>query len=437
MNIHRLIILFIALFCSELYSQETLTEPLKPVSSEFTNFELEKIQTRWEKYNPPVDVVLLNGATITGELLSACKTEIIIYSGKDIVPERSKTDEMVHISMTEIDRVHIRKGAFASIGIITGASIGGGIGIFFGTILAFSGSYFLPVLVATLSLAVGGSLGSKIQNVNRESVLKLDPGSSEYKIELAKLQKLAVFSDSSLVYPTDIHSMLMSSRLMRSGFPDKHLRISFTRSIGPNNYGNAIKEMLESTTFPSTEYHTIPPLIKGFELLDFSWRFSDRYIVGGQFIANFDTRNIFQTGYYNNEKYSYFYRFDFVSKNIYSEYAFRPLNRFFTKPYELLLGGGVIFASSSREVGYNSLSYYGEIPKETYPVYGAQLRTAFHYYLYPGFSLSAGLEGTFIENLSVPALSLPTSDPDIRISLPEHNLKFSSVIFKIGASIYF
>jgi len=135
---------------------------------------------------------------------------------------------------------------------------------------------------------------------------------------------------------------------------------------------------------------------------------------------------------------------DFTEHRIYTEYAFIHVDRYFTKKYELLAGAGYLMGRPEWSCSYyfndytdpDNWIYDNAYHFQEDNLHGVQLRSAFHYYLFPGFSLWTGLEANLFKPWTIETVEFPTSDPGINISFEEHTLNFSSVRFKFGVSIY-
>jgi len=202
--------------------------------------------------------------------------------------------------------------------------------------------------------------------------------------------------------------------------------------------------MIQSTQLPGIKLHRHGPF--AFEFFDLSWRFKERFIVGGQLAVNLDNYSYMSYFNYNSEdpnKVEYVYSMNLAEYRIYGEYPLIPLSRLFTRRTEFLIGGGIIISSPNPRLVY----FYVPDPAlgdveyienyDTQNILGAQIRSAFHYYAFPGFSLFAGVEGNFYQNLTMADLELPTNNTGVDIRIPEHKLQYSSFRIKVGASIYF
>ena len=408
----------------------------------FTEQECEKIQERWDKFQPRVDLITFTGDTITGQLIFTNEVEVVLYPCHDIILGTDLLKDLIYIPFSEIDNVLLRTGGPAANGLISGAIIGGGVGFLGGLVLVPGWSIIPPIVLGTLGVGGGLWIGNKIQNSNRSAILDLDQDNPEYAEEQLKLKKKAIFTDS-IVLSQDINHVINHSRIMRHCFPDKHFRISFGLNVGRNVVKTDLEEMFASTTLPPMNEYRHEPL--AIEFYDFSWRFQDRFIVGGQLFLNMGYTYLWSDYNYSSSHYDeiyYNYTIQLFEGRLYFDYVFRPVDRFFTKHFEFLAGGGIIFASPSVNFNYGYTSEtMGDWGVSEFDnscnIKGVQLRSAFHYYPFPGFSLSAGLEGNLHQSITIPARELPTSAPGVTISMPEHKLNFSAFRFKIGASLYF
>lgn len=256
-----------------------------------------------------------------------------------------------------------------------------------------------------------------------------------------ELKKSSIFRDS-LVYPDKIEDAFLHSPALRQVYPIKRLRISISAGFGGDGVTADARAALEASPLPRPEdgYGSTAAI----EILDVSWRFMNRIIIGGQLAA----RNTSGTLYaYNNREFfysSYNYDVNYLEHRLYAEYAFFHVDRYFTKRWELLAGAGALFGRPQWSLYYNYDEYsdpdnpvYGEERLEQAdPLMGFQIRSAFHLYIFPGFSLWSGLEANFIGPWTIHQVEIPSNIPSVPIVLQEHTLSFSSVRFKLGVSIY-
>ena len=430
--------LILVILCVNLYSQDVATEYPETKSGEFTKLEWEKIQKRWDKYQPRTDIVLLAGDTITGQLIYANEYEIVLYPSNKIMLNTDQFAELIHVPIKDIGEVYLMKGGLTSTGLITGIIVGGVSGFVVGMLVG-QGWTIIPAIILGTSGAAGGAwLGSKIQKSLRTSSLDMEKSGSDHKRKKTKLRRSAVYRDS-LIYYQDIYQMTDNSKPMRRCFPKKHFRVSFGVSMGFNTTKDDLTEMFESTTLTPMDEFRHEPL--AFEFYDFSWRFLNRYIAGVSIFLNKGNYTyLFHSDYYNNGSSYYSYTIQMFGAHIYGDYVIKPVNRFFTKPIEFTAGMGILYSSPSVTFNY---SYYFDSDEfyyrynENHNILGVQLRAAFYYYPFPGFSISFGLQGNIYEKVTIPAMVLPTHNPAVTHNIPEHKLQFSSIRIKSGISIYF
>ena len=440
MNIKYLIlfsIVFVVLYAN-LYSQNAVIEDSETASGEFTESEWKKIQKRWDKYQPRADIILLTGDTITGQLIYANENKIVLYPGNSIMLNTDQFADLIHVTIKDIDEIFLMKGGPASVGLVTGIIIGGTSGFLIGVLVGQGWTILPAILLGTGGAAGGAWLGAKVQRLVRTSTLEMDKDGSGYKRKQAKLHRSAVYRDS-MMYFQDIYQMMDHSKIMRRCFPKKHFRVSLGLSAGFNTTKDDLTEMLESTKLPPMNEFRHKPL--AFEFYDFSWRFANRYIAGvSMFVNSGSYTHLYYSDYTDNSSLYYNYDIQFYGVLIYCDYTIKPVSRFFTKPIEFTTGVGISYASPTVIFHYSYAYDYDEFfyeYHEMHNIFGVQLRAAFYYYLFPGLSVSIGLQGNIYQNITIPAMVLPTHDPAVTIDIPEHKLHFSSLRVKSGISIYF
>ncbi len=400
----------------------------------FTPNDWININKRWEDLKPKIEVFMNNGDTITGQLAYVKDNQIVVFTGYGLLLDNIDTSCLIDIPLDTIKYILYNKGGSKHIWMIAGAISLGVAGSLGGLTLYGGWSYIPGIVLGGLGTGGGALIGNKIQKSSKTETI--------YPGEKSVLKESAILS-GKMDLPNNIDLLLASSRAVRKVFPDKHLRISFGMSIGPDMVNKGLTDMIESTSLPEITEYRYGPI--AFEFFDISWRFNDRLILGGQIYLNRgDYTYLFYSEYhYNNppvKNISYNYNIQFFESRIYCEYAIKPITRFFTKKHELLLGVGILTSHPYIDIDYayvpdGNIEYIGNKSDKT--VSGVQARSSFHYYPYPGFSLFAGVEANFYKGLTIQEINLPTATPGISINIPSHKLNFSTVRLKIGTSIYF
>ena len=256
-----------------------------------------------------------------------------------------------------------------------------------------------------------------------------------------KLRTASVYQDTA-AYGEGLQEAFSHSRLLRRVYPAKHLRISMGVGVGADVVTDDVREALlhSSLGTPEEGYGTTTTI----ELADIAFRFLGRYMVGWQYWARPDYTNLYsyQSGadYYS----SYSYRVGLFEHRIYGEYALFPVDRYFTRPLEWTVGAGIILARPEMNFFYQ-YSYYpeedqmagGELFNQVNGrVTGLQLKSFLHYFLFPRFSLYAGLEACFYQKMVLPEYVLPDPETGGEISLPRHEINLNQLRFRAGVSIY-
>ena len=171
---------------------------------------------------------------------------------------------------------------------------------------------------------------------------------------------------------------------------------------------------------------------------------STAFSLGGQLVAQ-RTRSNLSANWSGATTYIYYgYGVDLHQNSLYMEYAFLNVDRFFTRRFEPLIGGGLLLSSSGFNLFYNYENFEdmenisGDYAERnwTEKFQGFQLRGSIHAYLFPGLSLFSGLEANLYPAKTVSSVELPSPIIGETIMMPEYPLNFSSVRFRLGVSIY-
>lgn len=398
--------------------------------------EWDRVNERWSKFQPRITVVTLAGDTIMGQLISASSEGITVFQGdslpfSDII--EGKTEE---INVDDIHEIIFTKGGDHSIAVVSGVIVGGGIGLIAGILLAQGWSIIPPIVLGT-GLATGGAfLFKAIDNNGRTLMLNADDTPTKKRRYLGKLAENAVLTDG-YVADGSFNQFAKMSRSVRKAFPDKHFRISTGISKGPIFFEKGIDKMILAASMPPVVSYSMIPYI---DLVDLSWRFSDRFIAGGQVLITTDNPGEFRN--YSSDSIKYYGSILNSEQRLYFEYSPWPVTRAFAKKFELLLGTGVVFTESGFSIYYAYRPEYSVqdiwIDRSYYAsLMGLHLRSALHYYFMPGFSVSAGVEGNIMQRLQIESFQLPSSVPSEQFTIPDSRINFSNFRFKAGVNIYF
>jgi hypothetical protein len=283
--------------------------------------------------------------------------------------------------------------------------------------------------------------GNSLTRANRSDSIVVPQSDKFYTPQFQAIRNASVYPDS-MVNPISLEEAFPYSKVMREVFPRKHLRISFGPGFGALGAAEDAQMALLNSSLPEPFFYEDRVSL---DLLDVSWRFWEHYIVGGQLSARIFSKSL--GGYYYEQEaldINYDYQIKFSENRLYVEYVFFPVNRFFTHRFELMAGAGFLVGKPEWSMYYNyndntdpDIWISDEVRYELKNnIFGFQLRTAFHFYLFPGASLWAGMEANLYKPWIIETHELPTPDTNAPIVLEKHSLDFSGFRIKFGFSIY-
>ena len=209
-------------------------------------------------------------------------------------------------------------------------------------------------------------------------------------------------------------------------------------SFGSDVITNDIKSMLQGTSLPQSyeSYggHT------NVEFLDLSVRVMDRLILGGSLFTRTSYTNVYTYTYDEGDVY-YNLDVDYREHKVYAEYAIVKTDRFFSRKFEVLAGAGLLIGQPEWRFYFHYYNYEDPENIEDYNyddiLLGVQIKGAFHYYFFPGLSLWTAIDINLVQPFVISEWELDVPDGVSPITVPQHELGFSSVRFKLGLSIYF
>jgi hypothetical protein len=352
------------------------------------------IENRWRESQPVIVVYKRSGEVVAGQQIHAGFDSLYIYPVDGLPVGTQWADDLEAVYMNEIDSVLFQEG------------------------------------------------GNKLGRDKRSKKMVFPSANARYSELYLKLRKASVYEDS-LIVPLDLEMAVSHSRVMKQAFRKKRVRYSIGVNFGSDVILNEIQNAIGESSLPYS-YDSYGGNVNG-ELLDLSFRFFDRLIIGGSLFSRSNYTNVY--GYSNNSAYdiNYNYMVDYVEHRLYAEYALLNTDRYYSRKFEVIAGAGLLLGNPEWRFGY---SYY-EVQNPDYEsngyfsysysdnLLGLQLTGAFHYYFFPGLSIWTAIDLNLNQPFVVPEQELPTSGEQEPFILPEHELGFSCVRFKLGLSIYF
>jgi len=352
------------------------------------------IENRWRESQPVIVVYTRSGEVVAGQQIHASSDSLFIYPGDGLPVGTQWADGLKTVYVNEIDSVLFQEG------------------------------------------------GNKLGRDKRSNTLVFPPDNARISEPHIQLRKASVYEDS-LIIPPDLEMAIDHSRVMKQAFRKKRIRYSFGVNFGSDVLLNEIQDAIGESSLPYS-YDSYGGNVNG-ELLNLSFRFFDRLIIGGSLYSRKNYTDV--NGYASNSAYdvSYLYHVDYLEHSLYAEYAILNTDRFYSRKFEVIAGAGLLLGNPNWNFGY---SYYDiqnpDSESDGYFDYshsdnllGLQLKGAFHYYFFPGLSIWTAIDLNLNQPFVVPEQELPAPGEQDPIILPEHELAFSCVRFKLGLSIYF
>lgn len=362
-------------------------------STEFTAEEWARIKLRWQESQPVVKAFTRSGEVVAGQQIHASGDSIYIYPGLGLPVGPHWQKGLVAVDVNEIERVLFQPG--------------------------------------------GNKLGRKRKAIS----MVFPPANAAYSEPHVELRNQSVYVDS-LYHPPDLETAFGYSDVFNRAYRKKRLRLSFGASFGSDVLKQDILDVLGESDLPMT-WDTWGHQAN-LELLDMAVRVTDRLILGGSLLSRLFYSSA--SGYYYDElrEINYHYNVESREHRVYAEYAILNTDRYFLRKFEVIAGAGMLFSKPDWRFTYR---YYNlEDPDNIYGdelyyyhsdrVLGVQLKGALHYYFFPGLSVWSALDLNLNQPFVVPQQELPLPGMEESFLLPEHELGFSGVRFKLGLSIY-
>ena len=352
------------------------------------------IENRWRESQPVIVVYTKSGEMVAGQLIHASGDSLFIYPGDGLPVGTQWAKNLKAVHVNEIDSVLFQEG------------------------------------------------GNKLFRDKKADSMVFPSHNAQYSEPHVQLRYGSVYIDSLPDTP-DLEVAISQSRVMKKAFRQKRVRYSFGVSFGRDVIANDLQNMLKESSLPQS-YDSYGGYING-EFLDLSFRVLDRLIIGGSLLTRTSYTAVYGSSYDQISDLQYNLNVDYREHKVYAEYAIVKTDRFFPRRFEVLAGAGLLIGLPEWNLGINYYNFEDPedpIGRDLYQNYedillGLQLKAAFHYYFFPGFSIWTAMDLNLIQPFVVPEQEFSIPGLEEAIILPEHELGFSSVRFKLGLSIYF
>jgi hypothetical protein len=410
----------------------------------------EKMNKRWQPYATRVNITKNDGSVVEGQLTWMSDSLLMVQKNFDLPDGLMNPENYAMVAVHDIATMKVRIGGHPYQGLIIGILTGIIPGFVTGAILAQGWTILPAIIFGTITAGGGGVVGSLIQKANRKQTFELKA------VELSgrtyrKMKKSALFPDELVKLPArsggaelpDFENLVKQSPTMNRAFPDNPFAISIQTTLMTNSIRKRLQNWYLSPLWgpPDPYYETRIGL-----QADVSRRIGKRFQAGmlfQMFPGNISSAFFDKTLPEWNVSYSYNHHFTQNTFGIYGGWLLQPTDTYWATRLEGSIQVGAVVSDVYEHFYFNwtALDNY-ERKGETFirqhhfqP--GAMLRLKSSWYLIPGFSIDAGLEGflikriTFEQRTVLPETSLgPTY-------IPFHRLNFSNLQGFLGLSVHF
>lgn len=447
----------IALSCAFLFAllpgfgQEVKTgDHLEKVPRGISWQDWRKMNERWQPYATLVYVLKTDGTSIEGQLTWMSDSLMMIGKSMDLPNGLMNPDDFMMIPVSDIISMKVRLGGHPYQGLITGMLAGVIPGFVTGVILAQGWTIIPAIVFGVVTAGGGGVAGSWVQKAGRRHTFDIQA------VELAgrtarRLKKSALFpvelirlpfrSDEALL--PDFEKLVQLSPTIRRAFPDNPFSISISTSLMTNSVRKRLQNWFSSPLWgPSDPYYEMRIGLQA----DLSRRIGKRFQAGMLFQL---FPGDISSSYFNNNlpkwnvNYSYNHHFEQTTLGIYGGWLLQPADRYWAKRLEgsIQIGAAVSDVYEHFYFQWNANDHYetgGETFIRKHHVQpGAMMRMKSSWYLIPGFSIDAGLEGFLIKRIQFEERTVLPETSYGPAYVSQHKLNFSNIQAFLGLSAHF
>ena len=407
----------------------------------FDSLGWKRISKRYERVQPRAELFLKNGETLSGQVLLLSDSNLVLYPGYEIVITQDQSKQFIYVDLNDIEKIKFKDKTKNYGGLIFGGLAGGFGGTMAGALILWGeGSFFTIIPFFVGGTAAGGFIGRKIHQ--RSGSYTFENDTTKKKDPLNSMKKWVVYKDT-ISYSNYFEDIVDHSKILKSAFPRNKVKLEF--SIVPSGKGFNVKQNIEDVIgsgYPT--HHTS----YGYNFSNFSInssiKITDKFHLGAGWFKGDINKTYF---YYLADTLEYsMHPWGLRGFRIFGEYSLVPIDRYLTKKLEVQAGLGLLFARSNVRIRWNTYSpsggiWNGGIMKlNNVKTLGVLGKVSANLYASPSFSFTAGIEGNFFRNLSVPALESLEMDynwPAIEFPIPEYNINYTTIRFRIGAQFHF
>ncbi len=410
----------------------------------------EKMETRWRSYSTSLGILKEDGTTIEGQLIWSNDSILLILKNFNLPSGLMNPEDFSRIRVSDIKSMKVRLGGQPYQGLIIGILAGVVPGFITGAILAQGWTIIPAIVFGAITAGGGGVAGSFLQKAGRKQEYVLSAGKLEGK-ELKKLRNSALFPEqlpeitvrTGETQMSDFDDLVKKSPTLQLAFPDNPISISVHSSLMTNSVRKRMQNWYLSPLWgPSDPYYETRIGLEA----DLSRRIGKRFQAGvlfqmfpGDISSSYFTKNLPESDVF----YSYNHFFKQTTYGIYGGWLLHPADRYWATRLEASIQAGVVVSDIYEHFYFNwtALSDYtiqGEtfIQKHNFQP-GGMLRLQASWYLIPGFSMDAGMEGFWIKRVSFSERTVLPQTATGPVYITHHTLNFSNLQGYLGLSVHF
>ncbi len=408
-----------------------------------------KMNSRWQPYSTRVLIHKTDGSTLEGQLTWMSDSLLLVQKNFDLPDGLMNPEDYTRIPVRDIATMEVRLGGHPYQGLIIGALAGVIPGFVTGAILAQGWTIIPAIVFGTVTAAGGGTLGTFIQKANRKQTLEIKADELSGRI-YRKMKISALFPDELPKLPSrtsearlpDFENLMSLSPTLKRAFPDNPFALSIHTTLLTNSVRKRLQNWYMSPLWgPPDPYYETRIGVQA----DFSGRIGKRFQAGMLFqLFPGDISSTFFDNYLPewNVNYQYNHHIKQTTLGIYGGWLLQPTDPYWARKLEASIQVGAVVSDVYEHFYFNWNSIIGEGTGETFIQQhhfqpGAMLRLKSSWYLIPGLSVDAGLEGFLIKKIQFEERTVLPETTYGPTYIQGHKLNFSNLQGFVGLSVHF
>jgi hypothetical protein len=425
-------------------------DPYANVPAGISWHEWDRMSKRWAPFTTRLDIRMKDGGQVQGQLIWMDDREMMVRRDFSLPGGFLDPEEDTRISLSDMASMKVRLGGPPFQGLFWGMVPGAVPGVVTGLILAQGWTVIPAIVFGAVTAGGGGALGNLVQKIQRKQAFTLDAGNWNDG-SLRRLKRSAWFpGELPEIIPTgksptltDFDHLVQLSPTLRKAFPENPFALSIHASLATHSVRKRLQNWYMSPLFgpPYAYYETRI----GLEA-DLSRRIGKRFQTGllVQFFPDDISSSFFTATLPEwNVWVDYNHHFRQTTFGLYGGWILQPAGPYWARRLEASIQAGMVVSDiyehfffqwdaldDNTRGGDTFIQQHNLKP-------GALMRIRTSWYLVPGLSVDAGIEGYWIKKLVFePREVLPQTSygPEY---ITGHSLNFSNMQAFVGLSAHF